>query len=291
MATEDFVKDFTAIDVELANRQYCSVCELGLARYRDGVLVETWRALINPEEKFESLYHSRLHGIGVNHVRGAPTFPEIYPVLKRFIDREVCIYHAEGGFDKSCITEACTKYSLDDLTASSAWASTLRIARRHWPNEDSYTLEQLCKKIKYPYHANNALEDAMAAAALYGSMSGSAAVSAVTPVGGDSGRPRTFRRVPSLKHKTGLRGNPEGPFYKTHIVLTGVFSPPWDDREAFQLYLDDLGFVFRNSISGKTEILVAGENPGPSKTAKAEQNNIRIMAEKEFLAYIATKNG
>ena len=289
MTKVDFEKNFTAIDVELANRDYTSICEVGLAKFRGGQLVETWRALLNPESEFEFLYHSNLHGIHQKHISDAPTFPEIYSVLKRFTDQESCIYHATGGFDQVCLSRTCERYSLDDLAQYSEWTSTLNMAMNYWPDEKSYKLEKLCRKIGHDYHPHNALEDAIAAAAIFRAVSDAAHTPAIAAVGGGHDRPRTFRRVTSLRHEKGLHGNPNGPFYKTYIVLSGNFSNPWDDRGTFERYLDELGFIPRGSISGRTQILVTGESPGPSKLEKAHKQNIRIMGEEEFLRYIESE--
>ena len=64
--------DFVAIDFETANRSKSSICQVGIVRYRGGMLVETWSALVNPEDDFEDAYHSDLHGIQADHVVAAP---------------------------------------------------------------------------------------------------------------------------------------------------------------------------------------------------------------------------
>lgn len=282
----DITEDFTSLDVELANSDYTSICEVGIARFRGGQLVETWRVLVNPESEFEAIYHTNIHGIHDKHINGAPTFPDIYSTLKRFTDNEFCIYHASSGFDQACISKACKKYSLDDLTQNAQWQSTLHLAMKFWPTEESYKLSNLCKKIGHDYHQHNALEDAIAAAVIYRAVSGNEATAAIPAVGGGGDRPRSFRRIATRSHKTGLKGNPEGRFYKTFVVVSGTFSPPWDDRGELERYLDSLGFVPRGNISGRTQILVTGESPGPKKIVKAEQQNIKIMSEGEFFQYI-----
>lgn len=290
VATNDFVKNFTAVDVELANNDLASICELGLAKFREGQLVETWRAVVNPESDFEVAFHSNLHGIRSGHVEGAPTFPEVYHVLKHFTNQGVCVFHAASGFDQNCLSRACERYALEDLTKYTEWKSTLQMAKNHWPDQSSYKLEALCKKIGHDYHPHNALEDAIAAAAILRAISGVSDSPAIAAVGGGSNRPRTFRRVASTRHEKGLRADPNGPFHNTYIVLTGIFSPPWDDRGGFEQYLTTLGFTPRGNISGKTEILVTGQSPGISKIKRAQQSNIRIMSEKEFLQYIQVDN-
>lgn len=286
MANRSYEKNFTAIDVELANNDLGSICEIGVAKFRAGELVETWRALVNPEAEYVSLYHSDLHGIRDQHTSVAPTFPEVYPIVRRFTERETCIFHGASRFDQVSLAQACERYRLDDVTAHAEWLSTLDLARQHWPDEPSHKLESLCKKIGHDYLPHNALEDAIASAAIFRAVSGLTSVPAIAAAGTAGDRPRTFRRVASRRHETGLRGNPEGPFAGIHIVITGNFSPPWDDRGALEHHLCKLGFVPRGSISGKTKILVTGDSPGPKKVSRAEQQGIRIMGESEFLQYI-----
>jgi DNA polymerase-3 subunit epsilon len=286
MAIKKYGRNFTAIDVELANDDLGSICEVGLAKFRAGELVETWRALVNPEGPYQELYHSDLHGIRHQHTSEAPKFPEVYFVLKRFMEEEVCIFHGASSFDQACIARACERYQLSDITDDPEWVSTFDLARDYWPDEPSYKLENLCRKIGHDYLPHNALEDAIASAAVFRAVCGLTRVPAIVAAGTAGDRPRTFRRVASRRHETGLKGNADGPFAGTHIVVTGNLAPPWDDRGAFERYLCTLGFVPRGSISGKTKILVAGDAPGTSKVKKAAHQGIQIMGEKEFLRYI-----
>jgi len=181
---------------------------------------------------------------------------------------------------------ACERYQLNDITKDGDWLSTLGLARDHWPDEPSYKLERLCEKIGHDYLPHNALEDAIASAVVFRATSGLTHVPAIAAAGNSGGRPRSFRRVTSRRHMTGLKGNSDGPFAKTHIVITGAFSPPWDDRGSFEQHLSSLGFVPRGSISGKTKILVTGDAPGPSKVNKAKSRGIQIMNEESFLHFI-----
>jgi NAD-dependent DNA ligase len=152
-------------------------------------------------------------------------------------------------------------------------------------------LNRLCEKIGHGYVAHNALEDAMAAAALYLTLVQEQPARLIG-VGGGSGSQRSFRNVPSSGHARRLVSNPDGRFFKTWIVLTGDFSAPRDDKPAFERYLaEQLGFAPRSAISGKTKILVTGNNPGPSKIEKARQKGIEIMSEEEFLSYINSEGG
>jgi DNA polymerase-3 subunit epsilon len=286
------IQHFTSVDVETAQNELHSICEIGVARFRENDLVETWRVVLNPECEYETTYHTNIHGLRKRNTKNASTFPEIHSHLARLLNNEICIYHANSGFDPNCISRACKRYGLEDVTQRANWLSTHDIVRQAWPGESSHKLEDLCRKIGYEYEAHNALEDSMACAQLFLALSGNPLTCRIKPAGkAAENRPRTFRRVASSKRGTGLRENSEGPFSGTFMIYSGVFSPPWDDRTQLEELLCSLGFCPRNSFSKKTEILVTGEDAGPSKIQYANANGIRIMNEREFFEWVSTRTG
>ena len=42
--------DFVAIDVETANADMASICQIGVAKYSEGKLIEEWSSLVDPED-------------------------------------------------------------------------------------------------------------------------------------------------------------------------------------------------------------------------------------------------
>ncbi|MDX1752230.1 MAG: NAD-dependent DNA ligase LigA [Salinimicrobium sediminis] len=64
------------------------------------------------------------------------------------------------------------------------------------------------------------------------------------------------------------------------FVVSGVFEMSRNDLKKL---IEDNGGKVSGSISSKTSYVVAGENMGPSKLAKAESLSIPIIDEKEFL--------
>ena len=64
---------FTAIDVETANADMASVCQIGIAQFKNGVVSNKWKTYIDPEDYFDDLNVS-IHGVDARAVRGAPTF-------------------------------------------------------------------------------------------------------------------------------------------------------------------------------------------------------------------------
>ena len=68
------------------------------------------------------------------------------------------------------------------------------------------------------------------------------------------------------------------------IVISGVFEQ--FSRKELGEKIESLGGILVGSISAKTDYLVAGENMGPSKRAKADRLKITILNEKAFLELI-----
>ena len=68
------------------------------------------------------------------------------------------------------------------------------------------------------------------------------------------------------------------------IVVSGVFESL--SRDALKKLIEDNGGKVSSSISSKTDFIVAGDNMGPSKKKKAEELNIPIVNEYEFLQKI-----
>jgi DNA ligase (NAD+) len=66
------------------------------------------------------------------------------------------------------------------------------------------------------------------------------------------------------------------------FVVSGVFQSI--SRNELKKLIEDNSGRVASSISSKTSFVVAGENMGPSKRAKAEKLNIPILDEMTFLA-------
>ncbi|MBC7606136.1 MAG: NAD-dependent DNA ligase LigA [Burkholderiales bacterium] len=65
------------------------------------------------------------------------------------------------------------------------------------------------------------------------------------------------------------------------FVVSGVFSA--FSRDDLKKAIEDNGGKVGSSISAKTDYIVAGENMGPAKLDKANQLNIKILSEEEFI--------
>ncbi len=69
------------------------------------------------------------------------------------------------------------------------------------------------------------------------------------------------------------------------FVVSGIFESV--SRNELKKLIEDNGGKVSASISSKTNYIVAGDNMGPSKKAKAESLNTPIISESEFLQMIS----
>ena len=77
-------------------------------------------------------------------------------------------------------------------------------------------------------------------------------------------------------------------FDKKRFVISGVFEEY--SREELKSEIESLGGLLVSSVSSKTDYLIAGNGIGPSKKNKAEQLNIRIIGEKDFISLKKSNN-
>jgi DNA polymerase-3 subunit epsilon len=63
--------EFVALDVETANADMSSICQVGMARFMNRELLEEWKTYVDPEDYFDEINIS-IHGIDEARVKGAP---------------------------------------------------------------------------------------------------------------------------------------------------------------------------------------------------------------------------
>jgi len=286
---------FVAIDVETANADMASICQIGIAKFENGILVDEWSSLVDPEDYFDYI-NIDIHGISEREVKGAPTFSEIEDDLIRFLSGSVCVSHTH--FDRVSIGKALKKYSLN--TIETTWLDSARVARRTW--EDcawkGYGLANVCKKIGYEFKHHDALEDAKAA--------GQVILSAIEISGLDidAWLKRIHQPIDSENSSCGSAvnrdGNPEGELFGEVLVFTGALEVP--RKEAANLAAS-IGCIVTAGVTKKTTLLVVGDQDitklaGKSKSSKhlkAEQliikgQNLRIIGESDFKQLVLQAN-
>ena len=284
--------NFVAIDVETANSDMASICQIGIAKFENGVLVEEWVSLVNPEDYFHFI-NVDIHGIDESDVADAPIFSEVLDKLKYFLDGAVCVCHTH--FDRVSIAKAFQKYSIPPLNIS--WLDSARVARRTWEEFawSGYGLANVCQKIGYEFNHHNALEDAKA--------SGQVLLAAIkeSKLDLDMWAIRIRQPITPEYSSQGAAiqrtGNPEGDLHGEIVVFTGTLQMP---RNQAADLASKIGCNVASGVTKETTLLVVGDHDitkflgkeKSSKHLKAEQliskgQKIRIIQESDFNDLIA----
>ncbi|CDM60270.1 MULTISPECIES: hypothetical protein [Rhizobium] len=94
---------FVALDVETANSDRASVCQIGLAFVIDGEIRATWSSYVDP--KSQGLALQLDPWITADRVRHAPSFAEVMSLVGPALEGTTVIQHS--GFDCGAISAAC----------------------------------------------------------------------------------------------------------------------------------------------------------------------------------------
>lgn len=279
------VGTFFAIDVETANADMASICQIGLVRY-DGhqeVFARSW--LIDPRDSFWP-YNIALHGITPEMVAGSPVFSEVAPELSAIVSGQVLVSHTH--FDRISTYQACALCELDHWPCT--WLDSARVVRRTWPDfaRTGYGLKKIAKHLGIDFRHHDALEDARAAAQVLlraCEMQGLTITDWLERVGQpiDPSHSGPIRR----------EGNEEGSLAGERVVFTGSLAIP--RRQAADMAAA-LGAAVDSGVTKKTTIVVVGDRDiaregWAEKSAKhlraeelCEQGyDIRIIGERDFL--------
>ena len=287
--------DFVALDVETANSDRASICQIGIAQFRNSAVVDEWKTYVDPQDHFDKGFVA-IHGITEATVKGAPRFDALVDKIQRIIGGNIVVTHTE--FDRDALNQAADKYGLPQFNC--AWLDSASVARRTWKEISirGYGLAEVCKIVGYKFHHHDALEDAKAA--------GQIMLAAINKSGLDLDGWQTkvleplfgndsdcfenyFSTPPSYARRIARHGAAKGKLAGEVLVFTGELTIP--RREAANRAAE-IGCEVANSVNQRTTILVMGEsllsdNQKSYKQRKAETliakgQNIRIMQESDF---------
>jgi DNA polymerase-3 subunit epsilon len=276
--------NFVALDVETSNPDLASICQIGIVTFSNGIIVDKWQSLVNPEDYFDGM-NVYIHGITEEKVANAPKFQQIYSDLKRLIENKVTVIHT--SFDKIAISCAIEKYNL--LPIDCTWLDTARVVRRAWEEfrSSGYGLSNVARELNINLEHHNAVEDARAA--------GEILLRAIDYSGKnlDEWIIRAYQPIStSAKSSIAREGNPDGALAGEVIVFTGALNIP--RNQAAELAANT-GCDVAGGVNKKTTLLVVGDQDirrlaGYKKSSKhrkaedliAKGRSIRILGESDF---------
>lgn len=286
--------DFVVIDVETANADLSSICQVGIASFRDGELADSWVSLVNPEDYFSAVNVS-IHGIDNYQVKDSPTWEDVFPQVASRLHGRIAVCHTP--FDRLALARVCDRYSLTGCECT--WLDSAKVVGRAWPefSKSGYGLSNVAAHFGIEYQAHDALEDARCAGLLLLRAVAETGLSpeqwlarVEQPIDSDgrSGKwPGPCRR----------EGNSDGDLHGEILVFTGSLSIPRheaaDSAAAAGCRVDD-------GVTKHTTLLVVGDQDlrvlaGHNKSAKhmkAEQligkgQRIRILGESDFMRIVS----
>lgn len=275
---------FAALDVETANPDPGSICQIGMAFLLANGEIRTFGTYVDPGQKFDD-YTSWIHGITAKDVKGSPRFPEALELIREFV--ETLPIFAHSSFDRRAIEAASRRYGIEPVNIQ--WRDSLRLARAAWPGLKSHSLAKLKKALSLTFDHHDAVEDARAC------------IEIVRRAEADTGL--TFEELLAPKPKApdmttrALAGAADGKLAGQIAVFTG--SLKLTRKEAMTLAAQ-AGISVAPSVTSKVTLLIVGDQDlaalaGHSKSSKHRKAEdliaagvaIRIIGENEFLRLIA----
>lgn len=125
-------------------------------RVENGEIVHELNRLVQPPNNQYFYKNIEVHGIEPEDTASAPTFDDLWYLMKNHIDYQVVVAH-NSSFDVNCLRATLAYYDLAQPQFEER--CTLRIFKRG--------LAFLSKKYKIPLDHHDALSDAKACAMLY----------------------------------------------------------------------------------------------------------------------------
>jgi len=273
--------DFVVVDVETANPNLASICQIGIAPFRNGVSEQPRQWLVNPQDYFDPINVS-IHGIDEAAVRSAPTWPEVYASIAPFLSGGIVASHT--AFDRTAVGQACENWSLE--MCECRWLDTARVVRRAWPQfaKSGYGLANVAATFGIKYRAHNASEDARCAGEILMLAVEQTGLNAEQWLGRVCQPIHPAEEIPDA--------NPEGPLYGEVLVFTGALSM---HRHEAAIVAANAGCHVDDGVTKHTTLLVVGDqdirklagHEKSSKHRKAEElikkgQRIRILGESDF---------
>jgi DNA polymerase-3 subunit epsilon len=289
------VLEFTAIDFETASPERSSVCAVGLARVRDGIVTATMSFLVKPPTGLDSFsFHNvEKHGITADTVSDAAEWPDAFAAVAKFVGDDPLVAH-NAPFDRSVMYSACDWFDLD--RPENNWHDTIPLARRTLTLA-SYSLPFVARELglaERDHHdaGQDAIQAALVALALHekAGLTGfdEWLLASADALGGERHAPGDW---------SGLEAG--APLTGHHVAFTGTLNTT-TRTEAISL-VSSLGGVGQGNVTKKTTMVVTGDfdprvfRPGATVSSKlqkamdaaAKGQPVEVLSEFEFLDRIA----
>jgi DNA polymerase-3 subunit epsilon len=293
--------DFVVVDVETANADLSSICQIGIASFQNNSLAESWVSLVNPEAHFSSTNIS-IHGIYPHDVESAPTWSEVYPHVANRLQEMVVVSHTP--FDRVALERACLRANVPAYDCM--WLDSAAVVRRAWPefSQSGYGLANVARCFGIEYEAHDALEDARCAGLILLRAIEHTGIRAEEWLGyaghisnQSSSSNQSHSGWKAFPGPVKREGNPSGRLFGEVVVFTGELSV---SRSEAAEAAARAGSQVDDGVTKRTTLLVVGDqdierlagHDKSSKERKAELlinkgQMIQILTESDFKHLLA----
>ena len=150
---------FVAIDFETANDSRDSACSVGLVVGSEGEIEVSETFLIRPPTREFSF--TWVHGLEWDDVRSKPTFGELWPTLRPWLQRAEFVAAHNAPFDRSVLHACCAAYGVE--APRKPFVCTVQLARQQWGIYPT-RLPDVCRRLRIPLSHHESGSDAQACA-------------------------------------------------------------------------------------------------------------------------------
>lgn len=154
---------YAVFDVETPNSRNDRMSAIGVVLVEDGVQTAHLYTLVNPETGFDP-FNIQLTGITPRMVRGKPTFPVLWELLRPMLEKGILCAH-NAPFDLGVLGRCLQDYGIEWVPWR-YYVCTCQIGRRLLPDAPNHRLDTLAQRLGLPLDHHNALSDARACAGL-----------------------------------------------------------------------------------------------------------------------------
>lgn len=310
---QNTMKDFVVIDIETTglSPNVNEIIQVSAVYYKSLSEVDCFSTYVCPSSHIPSSI-TKLTGISDAMVQSAPTFEEIWPKYKDFIEQSPLVTGYNISFDLQFLSKSCG----EDLRLKWKCFDTLSCARQAIPYLENYKLSTVCNYINYSDRFHDSLNDCRACGEVIKYLCNCTdyfEVESLTYLSPCKKRRNgaQLARVDEYKDKLATsnpapilpeRISKSGPLAGKNIVFTGALS---FGRSTALTMAETAGALVKSSVSKKTNYIVVGEQDInlvgtdglSSKLERAYELineygiDIKIIGEVEFLQLLTAKEG
>lgn len=150
---------YIAFDVETPNCANDRMSAIGITVIEDGVIVDDFYSLVNPEARFD-YFNVQLTGITPEMAEKAPTFSELWAELEPLMSGGTLITH-NAPFDMGVLAKCLCAYKIEWQRAAS-YACTCAMGRVCYPELSNHKLNTMCAYLDLNLEHHNAGSDSRA---------------------------------------------------------------------------------------------------------------------------------